>query len=142
MADKHCCPICGFDYGVLWVFIRTSSKFSRIGNRCKKCGHIITLKERSASYAVKIKFFIIIVSGFPGFFLPPLYGVAGGFNYLFVFSVLFLLVMFFLLVLVYLFVFSVLVLKFFPKRFQGVGVISSLEYPQKIFSPVSFFTFW
>ena len=68
MADKRCCPICGFDYGILWVLIKTSSKFNRTGNRCKKCDAVLTIKGESASYANKIKIVLIIAIGFYGFF--------------------------------------------------------------------------
>ncbi|MDR3351795.1 MAG: hypothetical protein LBO00_02010 [Zoogloeaceae bacterium] len=142
MADRHCCPVCGVDYGVLWVFIRASTKFSRIGNRCKKCGNVITLEGRSAHHAKRVVFLVYIATCLPGLFLPPVYAITGGFNYLFVFSALLLLVIFFFFILVYLFIFSILILRLFPKPFQGVGIISSLKSPQKIFSPVSFFTFW
>jgi hypothetical protein len=142
MADKHCCPICGFDYGILWVFIKTSSKFNRTGNRCKKCDAVLTIEGKSASYANKIKIVLSIAIGFYGFVFSSMYSAAGGFNLLFFFSILFLLIILFLFTIIYLFIFSLLVLKLFPKRFYEIGTISILERPQKIFSPVSFFTFW
>jgi hypothetical protein len=141
MADKRCCPACGFDYGVLWIFIRTSSKFSRIGNRCKKCDAVLTLEGKSASYANKVNLFLTFAIGFYGFVFLPMYRAAGGFNYLFVFSILFLLIILFIFIIVYFTIFSLLFLKLFPGRFHEIGTISLLKCPQKVLPPVSFFTF-
>jgi hypothetical protein len=141
MTDRRCCPACGFDYGVLWILIRTSSKFSRIGNRCKKCDAVLTLEGKSASYVNKVNLFLIFAIGFYGFVFSSTYSAVGGFNYLFVFSILILLIIFYLFIIVYLSFFSLVFLKLFPRRFHEVGTISLLKYPQKVLPPVSFFKF-
>jgi hypothetical protein len=137
MIKKHCCPICGFDYGVRWIFIKTSNRLVRTGNKCKKCNAIITLEEENASYANKVKFFIPLANIFSALLLMPIYNTIKEFNYPPILSALSLLMLLFLFFLVYLFVFSVLVLKLFPKYFHKVGIISLLKHPQKIFPPVS-----